>query len=59
MSHIELFVFIYFSIFCLYNKWVFLVNSIGAQRVKNGCIAFRNFCEEQNVDGWVILLYLT
>ncbi|KAF3962556.1 hypothetical protein CMV_012945 [Castanea mollissima] len=25
--------------------------SVGAQRVKNGCIAFRNFCEEQNVDG--------
>ncbi|XP_004486082.1 histidine-containing phosphotransfer protein 1 [Cicer arietinum] len=24
--------------------------SIGAQRVKNSCIAFRNFCEEQNID---------
>ncbi|XP_059649137.1 histidine-containing phosphotransfer protein 1-like isoform X2 [Cornus florida] len=27
-------------------------SSIGAQRVKNGCIAFRNFCEEQNVELW-------
>ncbi|KAF8401589.1 hypothetical protein HHK36_012534 [Tetracentron sinense] len=26
-------------------------SSIGAQRVKNVCIAFRNFCEEQNVEG--------
>ncbi|CAL8081431.1 unnamed protein product [Prunus armeniaca] len=26
-------------------------SSIGAQRVKNACIAFRNFCEEQNTDG--------
>ncbi|XP_022721985.1 histidine-containing phosphotransfer protein 1-like [Durio zibethinus] len=25
-------------------------SSIGAQRVKNGCIAFRNFCEEQNIE---------
>ncbi|XP_061367951.1 histidine-containing phosphotransfer protein 1-like [Gastrolobium bilobum] len=25
-------------------------SSIGAQRVKNSCIAFRNFCEEQNID---------
>ncbi|KEH36724.1 histidine phosphotransfer protein [Medicago truncatula] len=24
--------------------------SIGAQRVKNSCVAFRNFCEEQNID---------
>ncbi|KAJ4954394.1 hypothetical protein NE237_011177 [Protea cynaroides] len=26
-------------------------SSIGAQRVKNGCIAFRNFCEEHNIEG--------
>ncbi|KAI3469470.1 hypothetical protein Pfo_026133 [Paulownia fortunei] len=25
-------------------------SSIGAQRVRNACIAFRNFCDEQNVD---------
>uniref|UniRef100_A0A7C8YZ44 Histidine-containing phosphotransfer protein n=1 Tax=Opuntia streptacantha TaxID=393608 RepID=A0A7C8YZ44_OPUST len=25
-------------------------SSIGAQRVKNACIEFRNFCEEQNAD---------
>ncbi|XWS53702.1 hypothetical protein CRYUN_Cryun10bG0023000 [Craigia yunnanensis] len=25
-------------------------SSIGAQRVKNVCIAFRNFCEEQNIE---------
>ncbi|KAE9594631.1 putative signal transduction histidine kinase, phosphotransfer (Hpt) domain-containing protein [Lupinus albus] len=25
-------------------------SSIGAQRVKNCCVAFRNFCEEQNTD---------
>ena len=29
----------------------FLVNSVGAQRVKNACVAFRNFCEEQNAEG--------
>ncbi|XP_061348475.1 histidine-containing phosphotransfer protein 1-like [Gastrolobium bilobum] len=26
-------------------------SSIGAQRVQNVCIAFRNYCEEKNVDG--------
>ncbi|KAJ4968233.1 hypothetical protein NE237_014934 [Protea cynaroides] len=26
-------------------------SSIGAERVKNSCIAFRNFCEEQNTEG--------
>ncbi|KAH6769823.1 histidine-containing phosphotransmitter 1 [Perilla frutescens var. hirtella] len=26
-------------------------SSIGAQRVRNSCIAFRNFCDEQNVEG--------
>ncbi|XP_061359663.1 histidine-containing phosphotransfer protein 1-like [Gastrolobium bilobum] len=25
-------------------------SSVGAQRVKNACMAFRNFCEEQNTD---------
>lgn len=25
-------------------------SSIGAQRVRNSCIAFRNFCDEQNVE---------
>lgn len=25
-------------------------SSIGAQRVKNACVEFRNFCEEQNAD---------
>ncbi|KAE8660110.1 Histidine-containing phosphotransfer protein 1 [Hibiscus syriacus] len=33
-------------------------SSIGAQKVKDACIAFRNFCEEQNIDAWVALLCL-
>ncbi|XP_039058732.1 histidine-containing phosphotransfer protein 1-like [Hibiscus syriacus] len=28
-------------------------SSIGAQRVQKVCIAFRNYCEEQNVEGCV------
>ncbi|MBA0629071.1 hypothetical protein Godav_023684 [Gossypium davidsonii] len=32
-----------------YDPTVSLQN-IGAQRVKNACIAFRSFCEEQNID---------
>ncbi|KAG5236106.1 histidine-containing phosphotransfer protein [Salix suchowensis] len=27
---------------------------IGAQRVKNDCIAFRSFCEEKNIEGYRI-----
>ncbi|PSS14646.1 Histidine-containing phosphotransfer protein [Actinidia chinensis var. chinensis] len=26
-------------------------SSIGAQRVKNVCVAFKNFCEEKNLEG--------
>ncbi|KAK3001373.1 hypothetical protein RJ639_020441 [Escallonia herrerae] len=26
-------------------------SSIGAQRVKNVCVSFRNYCEEKNVEG--------
>ncbi|KAA8543187.1 hypothetical protein F0562_021318 [Nyssa sinensis] len=26
-------------------------SSIGAQRVKNVCVAFRNYCEEKNLEG--------
>ncbi|KAF3604679.1 hypothetical protein F2Q69_00037606 [Brassica cretica] len=26
-------------------------SSIGAQRVKNACVVFRSFCEQQNVEG--------
>ncbi|XP_059660547.1 histidine-containing phosphotransfer protein 1-like [Cornus florida] len=28
-------------------------SSIGAQRVKNVCVGFRNFCEEKNIEGCV------
>lgn len=30
---------------------VYVVDSIGAQRVKNVCAAFRNSCEARNFDG--------
>lgn len=30
-------------------------NSIGAMRVKNVCIEFRNYCEAQNLEEWVYL----
>ncbi|XP_004293302.1 PREDICTED: histidine-containing phosphotransfer protein 1-like [Fragaria vesca subsp. vesca] len=28
-------------------------SSVGAQRVKDGCIAFRNYCEEENIEGCI------
>ncbi|CAA0825504.1 Histidine-containing phosphotransfer protein 5 [Striga hermonthica] len=31
-------------------------SSIGAQRVKNSCVAFRNFCEQNNLDGCMMCL---
>ncbi|GMI79264.1 histidine-containing phosphotransmitter 1 [Hibiscus trionum] len=31
-------------------------SSIGAQRVQTSCIAFRNYCEEQNVEGCLTCL---
>ncbi|XP_047152447.1 histidine-containing phosphotransfer protein 1-like isoform X1 [Vigna umbellata] len=31
-------------------------SSIGAQRVQKVCIAFRNYCEEQNVEGCLKIL---
>ncbi|THG15849.1 hypothetical protein TEA_023872 [Camellia sinensis var. sinensis] len=33
-------------------------SSIGAQRVKNVCVGFRNCCEEKNLDGCVRFLQL-
>ncbi|KAI5659022.1 hypothetical protein M9H77_27815 [Catharanthus roseus] len=33
-------------------------SSIGAQRVQKVCIAFRNYCEEQNIDGCLKCLQL-
>ncbi|KAK8633849.1 hypothetical protein V6N13_014684 [Hibiscus sabdariffa] len=33
-------------------------SSIGAQRVQKSCIAFRNYCEEQNVEGCLTCLQL-
>ncbi|XP_019197494.1 PREDICTED: histidine-containing phosphotransfer protein 1-like [Ipomoea nil] len=33
-------------------------SSIGAQRVKNVCVSFRNFCNEKNLDGCVQCLQL-
>ncbi|KAF7120668.1 hypothetical protein RHSIM_Rhsim13G0020600 [Rhododendron simsii] len=35
---------------------VFVVDSIGAQRVKNVCAAFRNFCEAKNFEGCKVCL---
>ncbi|GFP85770.1 histidine-containing phosphotransfer protein 1, partial [Phtheirospermum japonicum] len=32
------------------HQWKGSSSSIGAQRVRNACVAFRNFCEEQNVE---------
>lgn len=49
---VELLVCSEFSSFHLIS--VSLHTSIGAQRVKNMCVAFRNFCEEKNLDGWVL-----
>ncbi|CAH1446186.1 histidine-containing phosphotransfer protein 1 [Lactuca sativa] len=31
-------------------------SSIGAQRVKNVCVVFRNYCDEKNLDGCVLCL---
>lgn len=34
----------------------FLKYSIGAQRVQRVCIPFRNYCEEQNIEGLVFTM---
>ncbi|KAG6431126.1 hypothetical protein SASPL_109201 [Salvia splendens] len=34
-------------------------SSIGALRVRNACIAFRSFCDAQNVEAYALLLCLT
>ncbi|KAM0062716.1 putative signal transduction histidine kinase, phosphotransfer (Hpt) domain, HPT domain superfamily [Helianthus debilis subsp. tardiflorus] len=31
-------------------------SSIGAQRVKNVCVVFRNYCDEKNLDGCLVCL---
>ncbi|KAK2976342.1 hypothetical protein RJ640_014173 [Escallonia rubra] len=36
---------------CSSRNCVLIVNYIGAQRVKNVCVSFRNYCEEKNVEG--------
>ncbi|KAK3034477.1 hypothetical protein RJ639_033333, partial [Escallonia herrerae] len=44
---------------CLFNGYlptidkncVLIVNSIGAQTVKNVCVSFRNYCQEKNIEG--------
>ncbi|XVE89759.1 hypothetical protein DITRI_Ditri20bG0020700 [Diplodiscus trichospermus] len=33
------------------HQWKGSSSSIGAQRVQKVCIAFRNYCEQQNVEG--------
>ncbi|KAI3762065.1 hypothetical protein L1987_52488 [Smallanthus sonchifolius] len=32
------------------------VHYIGAQRLKNVCVVFRNYCDEKNLDGCVVCL---
>lgn len=35
-----------------FHKWVFRLDSIGARRVKNACLAFRSSCDGNNFEGW-------